>query len=76
MLVALYKADNKLPKLIEYKDVPVQDIEKCYVRLQVVIQEKRDGAERNAARDKVVGEKKNIQLGQLFDELDQGKDQG
>ena len=72
-LVSLYSADDKLPKLIEDDDIPEQDIDQYYVRLQAVVQEQAASAESAAARDKVVGEKKAIQVHQLFDELAEGK---
>ena len=69
-LVSLYSADDKLPKLIEDDDIPEQDIDQYYVRLQAVVQEQAAGAESAAARDKVVGEKRAIQIEEIFDELD------
>ena len=69
-LASLYSADDKLPKLIEDDDIPEQDIDQYYVRLQAVVQEQAAGAESAAARDKVVGEKRAIQIEEIFDELD------
>ena len=72
-LVSLYSADDKLPKLIEDEDIPAQDIDQYYVRLQAVVQEQAESAESAAARDKVVGEKRPIQIEEIFDELDKDK---
>ena len=69
----LYQADDKLPKLIEDENIPEQNIDKYYVKLQAVVQEQGEYAESAAARDKVVGEKRAIQVHQLFDELAEGK---
>ena len=69
-LMSLYQADNKLPKLIEDDDIPEQDIDQYYVRLQAVVQEQAEYAESAAARDKVVGEKRAIKIEEIFDELD------
>ena len=69
--MSLYQADDKLPKLIENEDIEEQCIEDYYVRLQAVVQEQREGAESAAARDKVVGEKRAIQIEKLFDEIDE-----
>ena len=75
-LRSLYQADDKLPKLIEDDDIPAQDIDKYYVKLQAVVQEHAEYAESAAARDKVVGEKKAIKIEEIFDELDKDKEEG
>ena len=73
-LVSLYSADDKLPKLIEDPKIPAQGIDQYYVRLQAVVQEYPEGAESAAARDKVAGEKRRIEVHQLFDKLDEEGD--
>ena len=73
-LVSLYSADDKLPKLIEDPKIPAQGIDQYYVRLQAVVQEYPEGEESAAARDKVAGEKRRIEVHQLFDKLDEEGD--
>ncbi|MEM7383192.1 MAG: NACHT domain-containing protein [Bacteroidota bacterium] len=73
-LTSLYQADDKLPKLIEDDDTPEQRIADYYVKLQAVISESGAGVESAAARDKVVGEKRAIQIKEIFDALEEEGD--
>ena len=63
-----------MPKLIKDDYIPEQRIEDYYVKLQAVVQEQAVREESAAARDKVVGKKRAIQIEKLFDELDKDKE--
>ena len=71
-LRALYTSHNTLPKLIEDEKIKAQSLEEYYVKLQILLSED-DEAGKAALRDKVVGEKKTVEIENIFKAIDTEK---
>ncbi|HJD55855.1 MAG TPA: NACHT domain-containing protein [Rickettsia endosymbiont of Pyrocoelia pectoralis] len=69
---ALYSSQNTLPKLIEDEKITVQSLDEYYVKLQILLNE-NDNTEAAALRDKVVGEKKSVEIENIFKAIDTEK---
>ncbi|AAY61704.1 Predicted NTPase [Rickettsia felis URRWXCal2] len=68
-LKILYSSHNTLPKLIEDEKIKAQSLEEYYVKLQILLSED-DEAGKAALRDKVVGEKKSVEIENIFKAID------
>ena len=71
-LKILYRSQDTLPKLIEDEKIKAQSLEEYYVKLQILLSED-DEAAKAALRDKVVGEKKSIEIENIFKAIDTEK---
>ncbi len=71
-LRTLYSSHNTLPKLIEDEKIKAQSLEEYYVKLQILLSED-DEAGKAALRDKVVGEKKPVEIEKIFKAIDTEK---
>ncbi|WP_017443230.1 NACHT domain-containing protein [Rickettsia gravesii] len=68
-LKTLYSSHDTLPKLIEDEKIKAQSLEEYYVKLQILLSED-DEAVKAALRDKVVGEKKLVEIENIFKAID------
>ena len=71
-LKTLYSSHDTLPKLIEDEKIKAQSLEEYYVKLQILLSED-DEAGKAALRDKVVGEKKSVEIENIFKAIDTKK---
>jgi|GEM_PF-5176046 len=68
-LKALYSSQNTLPKLIEDEQIKALSLDEYYVKLQILLSESNE-ADKAALRDKVIGEKKPIEIENIFKAVD------
>ena len=67
--ILLYSSHDTLPKLIEDTKIKAQSLDEYYVKLQILLSED-DEAAKAALRDKVVGEKKSVEIENIFKAID------
>ncbi|HJD59423.1 MAG TPA: NACHT domain-containing protein [Rickettsia endosymbiont of Omalisus fontisbellaquei] len=68
-LKTLYSSHDTLPKLIDDEKIKAQSLEEYYVKLQILLSE-GDEAGKAASHDKVVGEKKSVEIENIFKAID------
>ncbi len=71
-LRTLYSSHDTLPKLIEDEKIKAQSLEEYYVKLQILLSED-DEAGKAALRGKDVGEKKSVEIENIFKAVDTKK---
>ncbi|WP_017208562.1 hypothetical protein [Rickettsia australis] len=71
-LRTLYSSHDTLPKLIEDEKIKAQSLEEYYVKLQILLSED-DEAGKTALRNKVVGDKKSVEIENIFKAIDTEK---
>src|SRR5690349_10887340 len=66
LLKNIYKGQDKIAQLIEGLDeIPQQSLDDYYVKLQMIVKE--DTSNKNHAYESITGEKKDIELENLFE---------
>ncbi|WP_341794657.1 hypothetical protein [Rickettsia endosymbiont of Rhinocyllus conicus] len=69
VLKALYSSQDTLPKLIEDEQIKALSLDEYYIKLQILLSEDNDSA-KAALHDKVTGEKKPVEIEDIFKAID------
>ncbi|MGI4753532.1 MAG: hypothetical protein ACRYE8_07455, partial [Janthinobacterium lividum] len=69
VLKTLYSFQDTLPKLIEDEQIKALSLDEYYIKLQILLSEDNDSV-KAALHDKVTGEKKPVEIENIFKAID------